>query len=185
MKPGALAIIGALATASCGLDLGAGGGVVNTPGAVGFGRLAASTKINIPMNEYGPLFGLALESRAEEDVGVRYLGGIMVGYGESPQQWGKPYGFEAYGEIGTPLRSTLFHRWDLYTGLGLGIPIRLQPRRPLADLNDTTKILSRGFELVPLTRARMYVDHDSGSETSRFEITVGLAFRLRVSTDLL
>src|SRR5689334_13788536 len=112
MKPGALAIVGALATVSCGLDLGAGGGVVNTPGAVGFGRLAASTKINIPMNEYGPLVGLAVESRAEEDVGVRYLGGIMVGYGESPQQWGKPYGFEAYGEIGTPFRSTLLHHGD-------------------------------------------------------------------------
>jgi hypothetical protein len=52
-------------------------------------------------------------------------------------------------------------------------------------LNDSTWILVRRLELVPVARVRLYTDDPFGGNTvARADVTFGLAVRLRVFSDL-
>jgi hypothetical protein len=188
MKPAAWLTLIATITAllGCGADLGAGGGWLPKTGhAVAFGRAAASTKLGSGMiNESGFLLGVAVESRAEEDVGSRWLMGILAGAGTGPAAIGGRWGIEGYAEAGTPLRQTLLRHGDHYVGVAVAAPFMLRRARQVADLNESTWLLKRRFELLPLVRVRMHNDHLPDEWHTRWEVSGGLAFRLRVMTDL-
>jgi hypothetical protein len=179
---------------ACGTDLGIGGGAKTSGNIVGFGRLAASTRLsppwnpNGPMNERGPLVGIDLEDRAEQNIGSRWQAGVFAGWGAGPAPFGEAFaqrfGWEAYGEFGFPLHSTLFASTDLYAGVGLAAPFRLDATRKVSDLNETTWVLKRRVELVPLFRTRYLFGPPAQNHFHRLEITGGLAFRFRLETDL-
>ncbi len=182
---GALALA-LLAPSGCAADLGLGGGAEAAKGhAVGLGRFAASTRVGSPLNDHGLLLGASVENRIEHAEGSRFTGGIMVGGGFGPGAiGGSPIGFEGYGEAGTPLRSTLFRDGSFYAGGGLNVPIRLDETRHISELNDSTWVLMRRFELVPTLRARLHVDHP-GAESAylRYDVGALLSLRMRVFND--
>lgn len=172
---------------ACGADLGALGGVeTHTGHFVGGGRLAVSSKLGSPLNERGLLVGAALEARGEQDLGSRWNSGLMLGWGDGPAAIDGRLGWELFGEIGTPLHGTLFRRGDLYTGLSFALPIHFGPARQVVDLNESTWILTRRLELVPLLRTRLHRDHREGKDAFwRTEISFGVSLRMRAFTDLL
>jgi hypothetical protein len=183
------AILLAALTAGCGAELGGGGGVVASKtgagDAMGFGRVAMSTKLGTPINDHGVLVGASLEDRMEQNLGSRFTTGIMLGWGTGPSAIEGTFGFEAYAEFGTPIRETIFRRFDHYTGAAVGVPIRLGSPRRVTDLNTSTWVLTRRFEVVPLVRTRFNVDHpDDSDAVLRVDIAAGVTLRLRIFTDL-
>ncbi|HEU4408169.1 MAG TPA: hypothetical protein VFS43_23100 [Polyangiaceae bacterium] len=177
----------ALLSAGCAADLGGGAGAEVARGHVlGFGRVAASTRLGSPLNDHGLLVGAAVESRAEAPGGSRFTGGVLVGAGYGPESiGGSRWGLEGFAEAGTPLRSTLFRGGDFYAGVGVNRPLRLFEARQIAELNDSTWVLMTRFELVPMGRYRLHVDHPGpGGARLRHDVGVGLALRLRTFSDL-
>jgi hypothetical protein len=190
VRPGAT-LVPALALATvlggCAADLGLGGAAEVTSGhLVGSGRLAGQTRLGQPLNESGVLVGAALESRAEQSMGSRFTGGIMLGWGSGPLAvGGSPVGFELYTELGAPLRDPLFRNSDLYTGGAFAFPFRIWEGRKIEELNDRTWILLRRFELVPTLRSRVHLDDLCGENTFvRVDVGIGLSLRLRTFSDL-
>jgi hypothetical protein len=164
--------------------MGAGGGAMTKTGhAVAFGRLAASTKpMSKPMNEKDLLVGLALEGRGEQSVGARFTMGAYAGWATPPECI---FGFAAgefHLEGGTPLDGALFGG-DWYLGAGAAFPFPIQKRRMVSDINQSTWVLKRRFDLVPFLRI---LDHwDDGNDfAQRLEFSGGLAIRYRVVSDL-
>jgi hypothetical protein len=156
--------------------------------AIGFGRVAASTKVPLSggvMNEKGLLVGGWVESRAQQNVGSRWDAGLMLGWGENPAEIDGEMGWELYAEFGTPLHETLFRNGSLVGGLALGLPIPIGARRHAMDLNEATWFAVRRFELVPLARARVYADFsDPVDATAKLDVGAGLTLRLRTFSDL-
>lgn len=147
-------------------------------------RFSAQTRIGAPMNESGPLVGVAAESRSEAYIGSRFSAGIMAGYGSGPATIGGwPVGFDAFFEAGTPLGSSLFHRGAHYLGATFDVPIRFSARRNIQDLNESTWILFSRFELVPMIHTRTYADYDPHFER-RWDVELGFAIRMRLHNDL-
>jgi hypothetical protein len=184
-----LAIVLLALTAACGAELGGGAGVVASKtgagDAMGFGRVAASTKLGTPINDHGVLVGTTLENRMEQNTGSRWTAGIILGYGAGPSAIEGTFGWEAYAELGTPIRETIFRRLDHYSGIAFAVPIRLGSPRRVTDLNTSTWVLTRRFEIVPLVRARFNVDHpDNEDAVLRVDLAAGVTFRLRIFTDL-
>jgi hypothetical protein len=179
-----LVLLACLGAPACATDLGVGAGARSSGHLVGYGRLAVSTRAGTPLNEKGPLFGIDLGSRAEQRTGSRWLAGIFAGYGSGPSAFGNRVGFEAFGEFGFPLRETLFASTDLYAGAAATTPIRLDSPRKLVDVNQNTWIMRRHVEVVPMLRARFLFGPLGYACGERFEITGGLALRLRAETDL-
>ena len=171
----------------CGAELGGGVGVEARSGhAVGYGRAAASTRLGTPLNDHGFLVGGSLESRAEQQVGARYDAGVMLGWGTGPAAIGGKWGFEAYGEFGTPLQSAIFRDGNCFFGAALGAPYHLAKPREVKDLNDSLWIATTFVELVPMMRVRLHIDHPGGGDpTTKIDLSAGLALRLRVLSDLL
>lgn len=175
-----------LCAGGCGADLGLLPGYETTRGhAVASGRMAFATKLAQPLNERGFLVGAAIETRAEQHVGARWDGGLMLGWGCGPAAIDGRMGVELYGEFGTPLHATLLSHGDLYLGAGAGMPIRIGRQRHVDDLNDATWLARRRFEIVPMVRTRWYRDHSPGARRWRGDFAIGFNFRLRVFTDLL
>lgn len=185
MRGGILALVVSLGAFGCAGDLGVGGGAMTKTGhAVAFGRSTLSTRIGgVPMGDHGILFGLAVEGRGEQRVGSRFDAGILVGGGTSAYALAGSFGFEGYGEFGTPLRGTLFAHGDKYYGAGVGVPIPLNPRRDVARVNDSLWILKYRLEVVPFVRTHLYDLHDDGLPLA-VEVSGGLAFRYRLVSDL-
>ena len=173
----------ATALPGCAVDFGGGAGA-KAGNAVGFGRLAGSTRVGTPMNEKGLLVGMNLESRAEEDVGSRWSTGVMVGYGYGPPSFEGLVGYEAFAEFGVPLRLRYSGLDDAYAGVGVAVPINLTAKRELIDLNQSSWILKPRIEIVPFTRFRGYFGKDEPNFGERLEYSFGLAFRFRIMTDL-
>jgi hypothetical protein len=171
----------------CGAELGGGAGVeAKSAHAIGYGRAAASTRLGTPLNDHGFLVGSSLESRAEQRVGARYDAGLMLGWGTGPAAIGGKWGFEAYGEVGTPLQSAIFREGNCFFGAAISVPYHLAKPREVKDLNDSVWIATTYVELVPMMRARLHLDHPGGGDTTtKIDISGGLAFRLRVLSDLL
>ncbi|MBN9161135.1 MAG: hypothetical protein BGO98_18520 [Myxococcales bacterium 68-20] len=182
----ALAFAAMMCATGCAFDLGGAVGIeTQTAHAVGYGRAAVSTRIGSPLNERGFLLGAALESRSETDKGARWLAGAMFGWGLGPSSiGGGPVGFDIYGEVGTPLRSTLVANGDHYLGIGVDTPIRLQARRNIEDLNESTWLLLRRFEIVPFTRFRVHHDFGGPAFDARPDVSGGAAIRMRTLNDL-
>jgi hypothetical protein len=152
---------------------------------VATGRLALSTKLGTPLNDDGLLLGASLESRGEVDLGSRWESGVMLGWGSGPAAIGGRVGFEAYGEFGTPLYATLFRRGDLYAGAALSVPIHFGSPRHVVDLNESTWVLTRRFEIVPLLRTRLHRDRTvAGATLWRTDLSLGVSLRLRMFSDL-
>ncbi|HWA28549.1 MAG TPA: hypothetical protein VG734_23065 [Lacunisphaera sp.] len=181
--------VGLLASPWCGCatDLGGGVGVeAKTGHAVGYGRLATSTKLGTPLNDHGFLVGASLESRAEESLGARYDAGMMLGWGDGPGALDGRWGFEAFGEFGTPIQSAFFRNFSFYTGVGVGVPFHLERPRAILDLNDSTWIAATRLEFVPLTRFRVHFDRAADEQYDpKYDLTFGLALRLRMFSDLM
>jgi hypothetical protein len=109
----------------------------------------------------------------------------MMGYGSGPAAIDGVFGFEAYGEFGTPLWHTLFRHGDLYAGAAVAMPIHLGSPRHVTDLNNSTWVMTRRFEFVPMVRTRTHLDHPGGGDaTAETDVEAGLTFRLRVFSDL-
>ncbi len=183
----AAGLCAALALAGCAADLGlGGGGEVGQGHGLGFGRVAASTRVGSPFNDHGPLFGASVESRVEKAEGARFTGGILIGGGFGPGAiGGSPFGFEAYGEAGTPLGATLFRDGSFYAGAGANVPVRLNESRQITELNDSTWVLMRRFELVPTFRVRLHVDHPAAeSAYLRYDVGGLLSLRMRTFNDI-
>ncbi|HKU38067.1 MAG TPA: hypothetical protein VJR89_07970 [Polyangiales bacterium] len=179
--PSALALC--VWTAACGADLGAlGGWEARTGHFVGAARLQASTKLGTPFNQDGFMVGATLETRGEQAFGSRWESGFLLGYGWSPAAIDGRVGFELYGEFGTPLQSTLFPHGELYTGAAASLPLYLGSARHVTDLNESTWILVRRFELVPLLRVRFHRLRESPAWRS--DIAAGLSVRFRLLSDL-
>jgi hypothetical protein len=185
VRAGLLALTFSLGAVGCAGDLGVGGGAMTKTGhAVAFGRSTLSTRIGgVPMGDHGMLVGLAVEGRAEQRVGSRFDAGVLLGYGTSPYALADSFGFEGYGEFGTPLRGTLFAHGDKYYGLGVGLPIPLNPRRDVARVNDSLWILKYRLEVVPFVRTLAY-DLYGDDLALAVEVSGGLAFRYRLVSDL-
>jgi len=182
-----LVAVGSATSLGCGVDLGTGAGaMLKTGNGVVYGRVAGSTKpLVLPVNDRGVLFGLSLEGRAEEKVGSRFDGGVLVGFGSRPYWMWDVFGVEAYGEFGTPLRAALFSRGDHYFAAAVAAPIPLDAKRAIADMNKSTWILKRQFELVPLFRIVDHRDHDAHATFVKgLELSGGLSVRYRVVSDL-
>jgi hypothetical protein len=187
VKRVAVALVVFLGATGCAADLGLGSGAEATSGHwLAYGRAAGSTRIGSPLNESGFLVGTSLESRAEQDVGARFTTGLMAGYGAGPDAiGGKTLGLEAYGEFGTRIDDELFHHGDFFTGAAVAVPIRLLNAREITNLNDSTWLLLRRFEIVPLLRSRVDFDHPDGSSLIvHVEVEGGLSLRMRTFTDL-
>jgi hypothetical protein len=183
----AAATLGSLT--ACSADLGGGAGIeARTGHALGFGRIAASTKIGpsgAPLNQRGVLVGTSLEARAEQSRGSRWDLGLMMGWGFGPAEVDGKLGFEAFGEVGTPVRATLVENGDFYLGAGTALTIPLNTARDAADLNRSTWILKRRFELMPELQSRFHFDHPNGGDLIvRTDVEAGISFRLRVFSDL-
>lgn len=176
-----------LGVVGCGADLGGGGGVEARSGnAVGYGRLAASTKLGTPLSDRGFLVGASLESRAEQTVGARYDTGVMLGWGSGPAAIGGHWGFETYGEIGTPVQSGFFRNGNFFTGATVATPYHFGAPRHVMDLNDGTWIATSRLELVPMLRGRVHFDFSNGGDLdTKVDLTAGVALRLRIFSDLL
>ena len=181
----ALVLLGSLGSLGCAADLGVGGGAMPTTGhAVGFGRLAASTKpISTPMNERDLMVGLALEGRGEQDVGSRFNLGALAGWALPPDAIFNHFSGELLGEIGTPLRMTLIEEGAFYFGVTGALPFPLQKQRQVSNINQSTWILKRRFDLVPFVRVLEHYEKDRPFWDG-FEISGGLALRYRVASDL-
>lgn len=183
-----LAIALGLFSAGCGADFALGAGANTTGRAVGFGRVAMSTKFGSPLNEGGLMLGLAVESRGEEDIGSRWSTGLMLGFGKGPAIIDGRVGYEVYAEAGTTIKSTLVeHLRDVYFGAAAGVPIALSSRRNVASLNDSTRLMGRSVELVPMARVRVRHDDRTPAEAGRawlVDIAGGFALRLRIFSDL-
>jgi hypothetical protein len=171
---------------ACGAELGAGGGVEARSGvAVGYGRAAASTKLGTPLNDEGFQVGASLESRAQARAGVRYDTGIMLGWGSGPAALGGRSGFELYCELGTPIQQGFLRDGNFFAGAAIAAPLFLGQPRQVADLNNSTWLATSRIELVPSLRSRLHVDHAGGGDPStKIDVQVGLALRLRVISDL-
>ena len=189
MKPATLFGLILLATSTgvaCGADLGGGLGIeAKTGHAVGFGRAAASTKLGTPLNDHGFLIGASLESRTEAEPGVRYDAGVMLGWGTGPATLGGKWGFESYAEGGTPIRGGFFRNWDWFAGGAVAAPFHFGAPRQVTDLNSSTWFANDRLEFVPMARFRVHGDHPEGGATlTRVDLQLGVAFRLRVLSDL-
>ena len=171
----------------CGAELGGGGGVeVRSGDVVGYGRAAASTRLGSPLNDHGFLVGGSLESRAEATVGARYDAGLMLGWGSGPKAIGGKWGFETYGEFGSPLQKAIFRDGNCFFGAAIATPYHLAKPREVKDLNESVWIATTFVELVPMVRVRLHLDHPGGGDaTTKIDLSGGLAFRLRVLSDLL
>jgi hypothetical protein len=148
------------------------------------GRIAASTRLGDPVNQEGVLLGVELGSRAEAKVGARWEGGLMLGWGSGPAALGGRVGLEAFGELGTPLRSTLLAHGDFYAGAALGVPLYLGSARQVQDLNRSTAFVTRRFELMPMLRTRVQRGHAAAGHTVDLDVSLGLMMRLRMISDL-
>jgi hypothetical protein len=174
-----------LLLSACGADLGLLGGLeARTAHFVQTGRIAVSTRLGDPLNEEGVLLGAELESRSEANVGSRWEAGAMAGWGSGPAALGGRLGIEAYAQLGTPLHATLFDRGDLYGGATIALPLFLGSARHVEDLNRSTMVMSRRFELVPMLRTRFHRGHNDTAHTCHVDVTLGLALRLRMVSDL-
>lgn len=185
------ALLATLATlgTGCGADLGAGAGVeARTGHAMGFGRVAAATKVPLnggALNEQGALVGVALESRVEQRVGSRWDAGVMLGWGKNAAEIDGRAGWEAYVEFGTPLHDTLFRNGSSYVGATFAVPVMLGATRRASDLNGGTWFAVRRFELVPMLRYRAHFDvPDDAPVQTRHDLALGVTLRLRTFTDL-
>jgi hypothetical protein len=178
-------LLGSLGALGCAADLGVGGGAMPSTGhAVGFGRLAASTKpLSTPMNEKDLMVGLALEGRGEQDVGSRFNLGATAGWALPADAIFNHFSFEAQLEGGTPLRMTLFEDGAFYLGASAALPFPLQKQRLVSNINQSTWILKRRFDLVPFVRVLEHYEKDRPFWDG-FEISGGLALRYRVVSDL-
>jgi hypothetical protein len=171
----------------CATDVAVGGGWMPESGhAVAFGRSAVSTRpFSVPINHSGPLLGLAAEERAEEEVGSRFQAGLIAGYSLPPYWLWDTFAPELYAEVGTPLRSTLFERWDSYFSVGAGLPFPLNLRRDVQDVNRSIWILKYRSELVPFLRLVVHNVHDTNDRLDRqLEFTIGVSIRPRLASDL-
>jgi hypothetical protein len=155
--------------------------MVPTGHPVAIGRLAVSSRLGEPMNDHGFLVGASVESRAESDVGSRFSAGVSLGYGDGPPVVGRWWGWEAFADVGTPLRGKLFPGGDFYAGGTVALPIRLDSSRSIRDMNDSTWIVKRRFELVPFVRGRCHVDIGNDAPV---EFAGGFSLRFRVFSDL-
>jgi hypothetical protein len=177
-----LALTFAATLPACAADLGTGGGATfPEKHALGIGRLAVSTRVFGPSTNSGWLIGLSTEARAEAHVGSRFSVGVSAGYGSGPDLIGSRLGWEAFADVGTPLRGGLFTEGG-YAGATLQLPIRLSDDRPAQDINDSIWIVTRRFELVPFLRTRVHIEPHADEST---EIVGGVSGRFRVFSDLL
>jgi hypothetical protein len=175
-------VIAALLPA-CAADFGGGAGAALPSGnSVGIGRLAFSTRLGTPLNDHGFLVGASVESRGEANVGSRFSTGVSLGYGDGPPLIGKVVGWEVFGDFGTPLRGKLFPGGALYAGGTFALPIRLDSDRHIREINDSTSIAARRFEIVPFARARVHVEPDADEAV---ELVGGVSLRFRMFSDLL
>jgi hypothetical protein len=181
-----VALLPTLCAVGCGADLGAGGGLEARSGAaVGYGRIAASTKLGTPTNDHGLLVGGSLESRAQEGLGARYDIGLMLGWGTGPAAIGGRWGLETFLEFGTPIENALFRHGNCFAGAAVATPYHFGTPRQVLDLNDATWIATSRLELVPMLRSRVHFDDASSGFTTKVDVTLGLALRLRIISDLL
>ena len=62
------------------------------------------------------------------------------------------------------------------------LPIRLDSDRHIREINDSTSIAARRFEIVPFARARVHVEPDADEAV---ELVGGVSLRFRMFSDLL
>lgn len=181
-----LALLAAVAGLGCAADLGGGVAIEpRAPHAVGYGRVAASTKLGTPLNQEGFLIGASLESRTESKLGVRYDTALMLGWGHGPAVLGGKWGIEGYVELGTPIRGGFFRNGDWLLGATAGFPVRLGTPRQVTDLNGATWFAKTRVELVPMARVRTHRDHPpDDAALTRVDLQLGVVVRLRVLSDL-
>jgi hypothetical protein len=171
----------------CGADLGMGAGVASgTAHAVAVSRLTLATKpTSSPMNEKGFMAGVVLEQHFEHRVGSRFDFGLLVGWSTETQSIADFCSGEAFLQVGTPARSNLFHHGAMHLDLGAALPIPLNNKRHVTQVNRSTWVLQPRLELVPFARVR--TSKDEPLERSLFhdyEVVGGLAARYRIMSDL-
>lgn len=174
--------------AGCSADLGPLAGLQTLHSHKNFvasGRLTAATRIASATPEQGWLVGLAIESRSEAHVGSRWEAGLMFGYGSGPAAIGGRCGWELYGELGTPLRSTLFAQGDIYTGLTVGVPLFFGVARRIADLNRSASVVSWRTEFVPTLRTRLHYDaKPTVTDPATLDVAFGVMLRFHGFSDV-
>ena len=120
-----------------------------------------------------------VEHRVDDDadyLGTDFTMGAQVGYA----YWfdSSRLSLQPHANFGT----TLFDSpYDGYAGFTMAIPIELGPIRDVTDMNHAFQLVARRLSLVPYTRWRC-TWNDAGRHHN---VSLGLALRARLSTDLL
>jgi hypothetical protein len=87
------------------------------------------------------------------------------------------------GDVGVPVG------WSADSGMYLGwtveVPIALEGGLPVTERNRNLRIVSGHTQIAPFVRMRYYFDRHDERDDSLFGVSVGLALRVKYSTDLL
>jgi hypothetical protein len=173
----------------CSLDAGlAGGGQAMDANGVVAAHVAVATRpFSSPINDRGMLLGAELTERYETGVGTRWALGVRAGYGYGADRRQGAVGFEAHGDVGTPLQGDgLLWHGAFYVGGTIATPIWISRHHEAADVNLSTWFLARSLELVPYFQPRLYIDHPTLPPAYyRLDFLGGVALRLRFLSDYL
>jgi hypothetical protein len=175
----------------CSVQLGGRGGVTlptKAPSAPARAMWATGlgASVVVPGPRWGAYLGAELEGRGEYEVGSRFLLGCEAGVGLEPEPKRGSVGFEAHFDVGTPLsHAALFPHGDFYLGGTASLVVWLSGRHSLSDVNTSQWLIATPPELVIFGRERSSFDHpDAGGTLVRHDLSAGLAFRVRLKSDL-
>lgn len=177
----------AVACAGCGVQLGASAGA-----ALGGGRRAAvrwSSGLGVqyvPLGEHGAFGGLEVEGRGEGREGSLFTLGAQAGYQWNPRARSGAIGWQLHLDVGAPFRDlSLAPGGELYFGGAADLLIWLAPNHENEEINDAFWLLNRSAVLVIELRERTYREHFEGPALLRHDVSLGLAVRGNLATDLL
>lgn len=180
-----LLLVGLLLTAGCALQVGKHGGTTPTSPVrvVHGGHIAAYTAPWRPGGVGFPHVGVELAGEVEhqvEDVrdtlGTTWTAGLQAGW----TYWFEDsrISLQPHANVGTAFPGGPY---DGYAGATFAMPIDLGPNHNVTDMNHAFQFVARRLSVVPYLRWRTHWTDDAGHHNA----SAGVAFRARLSTDLL
>jgi hypothetical protein len=127
------------------------------------------------------LAGAEVEGVGSKDRWSGFTTGLHVGI--APVSETAPVEVLVLGDVGIPVG------WSAGTGMYFGstveLPIALDGPLPVTERNRNLRIVSARTQLAPFLRMRFYFNPKNELDDSLFGVSVGLALRVKYSTDLL